>query len=292
MIEYQDKQPPEGINTTNEHPLKQFFILLVSAFLLLLIVLFVLQFTGSWIAKRIPFSYEQRVVQQLEVPFGDADAPAEMVAWLNDLAARLIDKMPVPEGMSVTVHYSQEQTFNAFATVGGNLLFYQGILEKMPHENAVAMVMAHEIAHVLHRDPIAGLGGGIASMVALFALTGNAGTGMAGDMLQRSGVIASAQFTRRMEELADEAALAAVNALYGHVGGAETLFELISENGDAVDDMPLWLERFASTHPLSSDRIKAISERAKVEGWRVEGDLTPLPKDFQAWLKRDYDSEL
>lgn len=284
-VEYQNRQPPEGINVTKEHPLKQFLRLVIAAVVLFVVLITVLQFTGSWVAKRIPFSLEQRIVAQLNVPFGDPDASPEMTEWLNELANRVLAQMPVPEGMSVTVHYSDDEVFNAFATVGGNLLFYRGLLEEMPHENAIAMVMAHEIAHVLHRDPVAGLGGGVASMIALFALTGNAGTGVAGDVLQRSGVIAGAQFTRRMEESADEQALAAVQAIYGHVEGADTLFRLIAAKRGRSGGVPTWLERFASTHPLDADRIEEIAARAKAEGWTSEGELTPLPADFKQWLK-------
>ena len=91
------------------------------------------------------------------------------------------------EGMAVTVHYDPAGTVNAFATAGGNLVFYRGLLERMPHENALAMVVAHEIAHVLHRDPLAALGGGVASTVALLVLTGNAGSRAASEALEQRG---------------------------------------------------------------------------------------------------------
>ena len=51
------------------------------------------------------------------------------------------------------MHYDPGGTFNAYATAGGQLVFYRGLLEAMPHENALATVVAHEIAHVAHRDP-------------------------------------------------------------------------------------------------------------------------------------------
>lgn len=90
----------------------------------------------------------------------------------------------------------------------------------MPDENTLAMVMAHEIAHVLHRDPIASLGGGAVSTLALLGLIGREGTELAGSILNNAGIATRVQFTRKMEELADDQAVAAVNALYGHVNGA------------------------------------------------------------------------
>ncbi|MBX2879162.1 MAG: M48 family metalloprotease [Granulosicoccus sp.] len=90
----------------------------------------------------------------------------------------------------------------------------------MPDENTLAMVMAHEIAHVLHRDPIASLGGGAVSTLALLGLIGREGTELAGSILNNAGIAPRVQFTRKMEELADDQAVAAVNALYGHVSRA------------------------------------------------------------------------
>jgi Zn-dependent protease with chaperone function len=89
-----------------------------------------------------------------------------------------------------------------------------------------------------------------------------------------------------MEVAADEEALAAVNALYGHVNGASTLFALFSANrGDSGSKgKPVWLERFLSTHPRDEDRIDSISRSAAENHWQVEGAVTPLPADFQNWL--------
>ncbi|MBX2838488.1 MAG: M48 family metallopeptidase, partial [Gammaproteobacteria bacterium] len=176
-----------------------------------------------------------------------------------------------------------DDVFNAFATLGGNVLFYRGLLDQMPHENALAMVVAHEISHVLHRDPISGLGGGMASSLALSVVLGN--TGAAGDMLQTTGVLTGIQFTRKMETAADTRAVAAVNALYGHVNGADELFRAISVMRGGSDSSSEWLERFTSTHPLDEDRIRAVLELAERQGWDVEGELTPLPTDYETWLQ-------
>lgn len=279
---YENRQPAEDINVTRVHPLKQFIQLAIAAIVLIVALVYFLQVSGSWMAKRIPFSFEVDVMQELEIPFGDNAAHPQMVIYLNDLAQRVVANMPTPEGVDVIVHYSDDNVFNAFATVGGNLLFYKGLLQKMPDENTLAMVMAHEIAHVLHRDPIASLGGGIVSTVALLGLTGSTGT--AGSVLNNAGALTSVQFTRRMEELADEAAIAALNGLYGHVNGASTLFELFGEARGANAEPAGWLEGFASTHPGDADRVQRTQERAQLEGWSVDGELTPLPADFKRWM--------
>lgn len=283
-MRYENRQPPEGINTSREPPLKQFAKLLISALVLVVLLVVVLQFSGSWLARKVPFSAELSVMDRMQVDFGSADASPQMVNYLNDLAARLIEHMPVPADMSVRVHYSTDDTFNAFATMGGNLMFYRGLVKDMDNENTLAMVMAHEIAHVMHRDPIAGLGGGLASAVALLMITGQAGTGTAGDVLSSTGALGTVQFTRSMERAADRAALAAVQGLYGHVGGASALFEMFQQ-ARGSSSSPDWLERFASTHPLDADRIAAIEAMARDQEWRTKGPLTPLPAGFKRWMQ-------
>lgn len=285
-MEYQNKLPPEGINTTRVHPLKQFMQLAIGAVVLVVILVVVLQATGSLLAKRIPFEYETAVMKRLDIPFGDDQRFPEMTTYLNELAGRLSEQMTLPDGMQVSVHYDDDNIFNAFATVGGHLLFYKGLLAKMPDENTLAMVMAHEISHVLHRDPVASLGGGVVSTIALLGLTGNAGTGMAGQVLNRAGMVTTMQFTRKMEEAADTRALEALQSLYGHVAGATRLFELFGEaRGPSNSAKPEWLERFLSTHPLDEDRISQILHQAEQQQWRTTGVITPLPDNFKQWLR-------
>lgn len=282
-MEYHNKLPPEGINTTRVHPLKQFLQLAIGAVVLVVVLVALLQVSGSFLAKRIPFSFETKIVAQLDNPFGNANQHPQMTDYLNDLAQRLSADMPMPEGMTVKVHYDSDDIFNAFATVGGNLFFYKGLLKSIPDENTLAMVMAHEISHVLHRDPIAALGGGVASSIALLALTGNSGT--AGSILSNAGVLTSVQFTRNMEVEADREALQALYATYGHVHGAAELFTLFSEAGAELRGTESgWLEKFVSTHPLDQDRITSAEQIAADENWPLTGEATPLPQNFQRWL--------
>ena len=68
------------------------------------------------------------------------------------------------------MHYDDDADVNAFATLGGHIVVYPGLLEAVPDENALAMVLAHEIAHVRHRHPIVGLSRSAADATALETL--------------------------------------------------------------------------------------------------------------------------
>ena len=63
-MEYHNKLPPEGINTTAVHPLKQFIQMVIAAIVLVVLLIAVLQFSGSFLAKKIPFSFETAIVSK------------------------------------------------------------------------------------------------------------------------------------------------------------------------------------------------------------------------------------
>jgi len=281
-MRYENRQPSEGINVTRVNPYTQFLKLFLAATLFLILLVLVLQFFGGAIAKRVPFTYEKQLSETLNIDLGSAGASPEMVQYLNELASRVAPGMQLTESVSVDVFYNSDEVFNAFATIGGNLVFYRGLLNELPHENALAMVMAHEMAHINHRDPITSAGGGVASLIAVSFVTGF--SGVAEKYLSATSMLTNTQFTRHMESAADKAALEGVNALYGHVNGASALFEVLGAVGGDNDLVPNWLERFTTTHPLSNDRINAIRNLAIENGWSETGELTPLPADFKRWL--------
>jgi len=280
-MHYENRQPTEGINVSKGNPLKQFLVLLIGAMLLVLVLFLAFTLLGGWLARLVPFSAEVSVVESIGIDFdeifeSDTDAPmfVQREQELNELASRLMAHMDLPSDMDITVHYVDDEVFNAFATLGGHVFFYRGLIEQMPHENALSMVMAHEIAHELHRDPISGLGGGVSAKIALSAVFG--GANRLSPVLDMTSIVGGASFTRGMESRADATAIAAVNSLYGHVAGADRLFRLLAEQSADAEEFPNWAETFLLTHPLSRDRVDAIQAIAEKNGWSVEGDTTPL----------------
>ena len=137
---------------------------------LTLALVLVLSLLASWLVKFVPFSVEQQLAQQVitQLPAQQqTDKHQQIQTYLQQLADRLVANAPLPEGMSITVHYVDDDTVNAAATLGGHVLMFRGLLERLPNENALAMVMAHEIAHVRHRDPMMSLGRGVVVATAL-----------------------------------------------------------------------------------------------------------------------------
>jgi predicted Zn-dependent protease len=143
------------------------------------------------------------------------------------------------------------------------------------------MVLAHEIAHVRHRHPIAGLGRSAALGFALMLVGADSGAQSVASAISQGGMLTMLSFSRDQEEEADATALETVAGAYGHVGGADRFFRhVLAEEGSREPP------RFLSSHPLSSHRIQALSALAARRGWKTEGELTPIPAEVRAQIKR------
>lgn len=275
-MSYENHEPPEGINYSQDEPLKDLLILLAGAAAIVVAAVFVLALAAGWLAARIPFDTERRLAAQFESSLDDKESSApeteavrERLQVMADRVARLQD---FPPDMTPVVHVLDDELVNAFATIGGHVIVTRGILEKMPHENALVMLLAHEIAHVKHRDPVVALGRGVAVMTALAVMTGVSDSNALASQLQKAGLLTTLRFNRGQEQDADEEALRTLMAWYGHTEGASDLFSLLAEVQDGRAPPEL-----LSTHPNVERRIARMREAL------VRGDLTPLPPEIVQW---------
>ena len=278
-MEYHNPKIPENINTSPEHPLKEFSTLLIGTLILVVVVSLLLGFGGSWLAGKIPFSAEKKVAGLYDLSqITDSASHPELTAYLQSLADKISVAQKLPKEMHITAHYMDSDTVNAFATLGGNLFIYRGLLEKINSENMLVTLLAHEIGHVKHRHPIKSLGRGIAVSIALAAITGGGSANILGD----AGMLTILKFSRDMEKEADHEAMLTLHTIYGHLGGGAELFAMFQKMRQAAqtDEPPVVL----STHPLDQQRINSFEEQAKEQGWKLKGELTPLPSFFKASL--------
>lgn len=278
--EYANPPLPEGINVTRTHPLADFARLLAGVAVVLVVTVVILTVAAGQLARFVPFRAEAAAVQRFERVFPDGGGgPVE--PWLRDLTARITAASRLPPGMTVTMHYVQEPTVNAFATLGGHVVMYAGLLEKLESENAVAMVLAHEVAHVKLRHPASTLGRGLVLGLALTLVSTATGSDMVGNVLGPAGLLTVLSFSRSQEREADEAAVGVLAALYGHTGGAADLFRTIQAQR-AGGPPPAFL----ATHPLDAERIAAVESMARARGWPTDGAPRPIPADVRAAVRR------
>ena len=237
-----------------------------------LVLVVTLSWTAQYLATWIPFSYEEDMASVYAEKL-DTESTLEQT-YLQTLADGLAKQMQLPAGMHITAHYIDDEIVNAFATVGGHIVIFRGLLEVSPSENALAMVISHEIAHIKHRDPIIALGRGVLVGSVLSVLTGMNANSMAGRILGDTGLLTSLHFGRSQESKADRAGLEAVARYYGHVADATKIFEYFQRQ----EGQGMSLPELFQTHPASDDRIEKLRAIAHQNGWPQQGKLTPLKK--------------
>ncbi|HFC92506.1 MAG TPA: hypothetical protein ENJ51_06810 [Leucothrix mucor] len=273
---YTNPDIPEGINTSASHPLATFIKLFSAIAIILALSAWLLGKSGDYLASLIPYSKEVELVSQYDLPASENDS-SDMQLYLENLTEHISDAMDLPDAMEIYPHYIDDNIENAFATLGGHIFLYKGLLSKLKNENAISMVIAHEIAHIKHRDPIRSIGQSAAISTGFFLLLGKSNVNLLGS----TGLYTQLKFSRDMETASDIEGLSALVKVYGHASGAIDLFELLRSlsNEDIMKE-----PTFFVTHPLGDNRIKQIEAIAKENNWSMDKAVTPLPNGFSTWL--------
>lgn len=267
-MHYENRQPPEGINVDEHGWARDFILLVIGFFAGLALVCWLLLQLVAWGAKWTPFAWEQ----SLTSPWQASQASDPKDVYLQQLADSLAQAGGLSPELTVTVHSMHEQTINAFATLGGNMVVVDGLLDAVETEQGLAFVIAHEIAHIQYRHPIQAVARGLSLSLVTALIFGQT------DLSQIAGFggnLALLTYSRQQENEADAWALAAVNNLYGHVAGADELFRRLQKDDASklAGTMPEWL----STHPDLRARIARLHELAQAQGFAEDGETSPLP---------------
>lgn len=206
-------------------------------------------------ARRLPWPVERR----LGKIFGPdlrvcSDEPAAS-ALLDRLTRRLFPLYPDDADIPLGVRVVRGETVNAFASLGGDVYVYDGLIQKAQSPEELAGVLAHEIEHVKRRHIVEGVAARLLTVGALrVALSGGGGA-------EAGALLLKLSFSRGQERQADEGGLARLRDARVDVAGFESFFA--RESGSAA------LPALLSDHPASSDR-------AELAGRYRGGPVEPL----------------
>lgn len=254
---------PEDINNTHHNPLIDFLILAIG----LLLAVVALSYSISWaavhVAPKIPLSWEP------DLSLSSERYETEQDQRIDDYLQTLTQQLIPDSGPAVQVHWLPELDIaNAFATSGRNIHVTRGLLQAVSSENGLAMVLAHEYAHVELRHPLVLMLEQIGQ--AIIAVFTGFGEMPAGTIAQQGGFVSLMAFNRDMEREADARAVELVERRYGHSEGSAELFTYILDQEEPVGFWGLW-----QSHPETRERIEFLRSRHHSES--AEMLLTPLP---------------
>lgn len=225
---------------------------------------------------------------------------AEIERTIDDLSRPIFEAAGVAPD-SITILINSDPTLNAFVFGGRNMVFNTGLLTRIQSPEALMSVIAHETGHItgghLTRRAInaQNLQGPAAIGLVLAVLagvaTGSAEVGIAGALGSQSALARSfLAYTRGEEASADQAGVS-----YMERAGVDPAFALdVLEifRGQEVFQAGS-VDPYALTHPLSSDRLALLADRAAqspAKGGRLDDETrywhTRMRAKISAFLNR------
>jgi predicted Zn-dependent protease len=185
---------------------------------------------------------------------------SEEYAYLNQLTNEILNSGEITYlsefKWKVTI-LKDDDMLNAFATPGGYIYVYTGLIKYLNSADALAGVMAHEIAHADLRHSSRTLQKQYGLSILLSAILGNDPSTIAQIAAQIAGTTAGLSFSRDYEEEADMQSVEYLsNAPYA-CNGAAIFFQRLQEEGQDQGT-----PEFLSTHPSPENRVEDINAKA------------------------------
>jgi predicted Zn-dependent protease len=247
----------DDVNVTKQHPLKEVFLLLLSALGFILALYVTLTITFILIIPHISVENENWLWSKIGLGAQEQTAEFSPFAAQEQYLQDLVDSLPSsvkPEGYQFTVHVTKSPDINAYAAPGGNIIVTSRLLQEVDSENALMFVLGHELGHFVNRDHLRSMGQGFAALVVSLFFLGQ--DSQIVDMLLGLAQTSQLAYSRHQEKQADMWGLKVLMAHYGHAGGAGTFFETLAQGDTAFIKTPALL----STHPDTLKRIEYLKD--------------------------------
>lgn len=270
MSPYVPTEFDNDVNISKVNPLAEAARLIAGLALMLLVLYAFVAALINFALPHIPVAWENKFWGGfISFPAEVTDkALKEKQAYLQSLVDALPRESRV-DGYDFKVHIMDDADMNAFAVPGGHILVTTALLDKVPSENALVFILAHELGHFKNRDHLRGIGMGFAGMLVSFVLTGDGAA--ASSLINGIHKMTNGAFSRHQESDADLWGLKALQGHYGHVGGAYDFFALLEKEEKRLIDIELF-----STHPLNPARIQNLKAEIAARSW-TEKAVSPLP---------------
>jgi len=222
--------------------------------------------------------YGEMIMRQIR-PDADYSNDLPIYDFLNQMEQRLLESAKRLQlgganeqgsgAYNFEVFAVKDGSINAFALPGGFIGFHTGLLVSAESDSEVASVMGHEIGHVLQRHlarqidkqttntmiAVAGL--------LLGALAASRNPGAAAGLMQGGQAVAvnnQLSYSRDAEREADRIGFQILAASGYDVNGAPGFFQRLQK---ATGIMDSGVPSYVRTHPLTTDRIADMQDRAR-----------------------------
>ena len=233
---------------------------------------------GDALSRLDERKYGEMIMRQIR-PDPDYSNDLPLYDFLNQMERRLLQAAKKLQlgganeqgsgAYNFEVFAVKDSTINAFALPGGFIGFHTGLIVSAETDSEVASVMGHETGHVLQRHLARQLDKqttnmmiAIASMIlGALAATRNPSAG-AGLMQggQAAAISNQLSYSRDAEREADRVGFQILDAAGYDVNGAPGFFQRLQK---ATGIMDKGVPTYVRTHPLTTDRIADMQDRAR-----------------------------
>jgi predicted Zn-dependent protease len=191
----------------------------------------------------------------------------DVVNSVDSIVIRICDGSNI-ERKNVQVHVLKSADVNAFALPGGHLVVLSGLINDVKSPEALAGVLAHEIAHIERKH----VSKKLVKELGMTAMAGMASGGAGGEVIKQAvKTLSSSAFDRKMEKEADINAVDyLVNAEIDPLPFAALMDQFAEDQPELLSDLS-WL----STHPDSKERAIYIREYAEKKDYTSKTLLYP-----------------
>ena len=195
-----------------------------------------------------------------EFPLLSESEYPEAYAYLNSMKNEILSSNDVqykdifPYELRIV---ARDDVLNAFATPGGFIYIYTGLIKFLDNADDLAGVMGHEIAHSDRRHSVEQMKQQLGLQ---FLISIALGQSTAAEVATMASSFLSLKFSRDDESESDEYSVIYLADTDYACNGAATFFEKLEEQGGAG------VPEFLSTHPSPATRVADINAKASEEG--------------------------
>ncbi|MEN8248710.1 MAG: M48 family metallopeptidase [Bacteroidota bacterium] len=181
-------------------------------------------------------------------------------AAVNQIYIRLLEGIDTTD-YDYHIYVVNNESINAFASLGGNIVIFSGLIEFSDSPEEVAAVIAHEMGHVEKRHVVNKVVKELGVELVLSILSGG-DPGFLNQILQQS---VSTVFDRKQEAEADDYGLELLENSQIHPNSMAVIFRKIR---DKYSNATFESLEFLSSHPNTNKRIKKSLSYKPKEGFQ------------------------
>ncbi len=239
--------PDDRVNIPKGSPFMGALALLIKLAVIVFTVYILLGLAVNVTITRIPPGFEKALEKHMLSGYAPISLRED-----PERAERVLQEIVPDEYRDiVAVYVVNEETVNALAVPGFNIIIYRGLLD-ITDDDELAFVLAHELGHHHYRHNLKVMGRKLAGSIILNLLMGGDSADSMAAMISGTDLV----YSRHYEKQAD---LYAVNLLHdrGRVfSGALSFMKKIQADYSAGEKLMLYF----STHPNPDTRIKYMEE--------------------------------